>query len=420
MDHTPQIYDNHQDQIAALHRRIRELEAQVASEQQAAEQLRQSEVRFASLFRANPGAVVISTLDEGRYLEVNQRFCELTGYLRDEVIGRTSFELGIWIYAEERAQVGRLLMSQPLIRDLELHFRAKDGSEHVALGSFARIELDGKLCVLTICQDITGRQLRAEERDRLYTAAQAALGAREEFLSVTAHELKTPITSLTGYTQLLLRRLQRNQQVNKASFQQALDAIEHQAAKLNQLVNQLLDVSRIDTGDLLIQRQLTDLRSLAERVASSLQLTSDRHRLVVSAPEIVPIAVDPLRLEQVLTNLVDNAIKYSPAGGTVQIAIGPLPDEHVQISVTDQGPGLSAEQRARIFERFYRVQRRDGRGIGLGLYISRQIVELHGGHLTVESPSSGGSRFVITLPGASAHLSDDGELHAVAREFHVV
>jgi PAS domain S-box-containing protein len=395
-DHDP--ISPEQRELAALRQRVAELETQLGAYQQAALDRAQADARFVSLFRTSPVAVVISTLAEGRYVAVNQRFCDLTGYAAVDVVGRTSRDLNIWVQLEERAFVGAELRAGRVLRDMELTFRASDGRTLTVLASFAPIEFDGMACALTICQDITERQQLAHARDRLYAEAQAALRAREEFLSVTAHELKTPITSLQGFAQLLLRRLQSDRAPDPAMVQRGLSVIEYQAQKLLRLVDQLLDLSRIDERRLVLNYQPTDLVRLVQQTVALMQALTERHTIRAFLPAHCVAAVDPLRLEQVLTNLLDNAIKYSPEGSLVQVELT-QPHEHlVRLSVADHGRGIAPEHQAQIFERFYRAERRDGGGMGLGLYISYHIVAMHGGSLSYEALPEGGSRFSVLLP----------------------
>lgn len=152
--------------------------------------------------------------------------------------------------------------------------------------------------------------------------------------------------------------------------------------------------------------KVTNLAALVEGVAAAARASNTGHAFTVHAPAALPSLVDPLRLEQVVTNLVDNAIKYSPLGAVIDLAVREAGEE-VVIVVTDQGVGVAAEHRERIFERFYQAHPEDRlSGLGLGLYISRQIVELHRGHLFPEFPSEGGTRMTIRLPRAEAAALD--------------
>jgi signal transduction histidine kinase len=178
-----------------------------------------------------------------------------------------------------------------------------------------------------------------------------------------------------------------------------MEAITDQAGKLSRLVGQLLDVSRLEAGKLGLEYERTDLVALVEDVAARARLISDRHQISVQAPSALDAQVDPLRLEQVLTNLVDNAVKYSPGGGPIDVTVFLAADNYTEICVTDHGLGIPVEKRAQIFERFYQAHAGGNRrGLGLGLYISQQIVEQHGGVLRAAFPTDGGTRFIVRLP----------------------
>jgi len=225
---------------------------------------------------------------------------------------------------------------------------------------------------------------------------------RDEFLSVAAHELKTPLTSLRGFAQLLLLQADKGEAPEPERLRQALTAIDEQSGKLARLVGQLLDISRLEAGRLVLERRITDVASLVEDVVAAAvaasRATTNRHSFKVSGAHPVVAFVDPFRLEQVLTNLVDNAVKYSPKGGPIEIDVSKRKAE-VRIAVKDCGIGVPAEHRERIFDRFYQAhaEHRLG-GMGLGLYISRQIVDLHGGRLEARYPKGGGTEVMVSVP----------------------
>ncbi len=233
---------------------------------------------------------------------------------------------------------------------------------------------------------------------RLFREAQEAIRARETFLSIASHELRTPLTSLMGYAQMAVRRLERDGQLEPRRAEQSLRAIVSQADKLSRLLSQLLDISRVDTGKLALEPRPTELVALLEQCVAAARLWSDRHQISLTAPARLAALVDPLRLEQVLTNLLDNAVKYSPDGGPVEVALT-SDGRWAEFSIRDHGLGIEPEKRSQIFERFYQAHGSSYRsGLGLGLYVSQQIVERHGGSIRAEFPDDGGTRFVVRLP----------------------
>ncbi len=251
---------------------------------------------------------------------------------------------------------------------------------------------------LALAQDVARRCALALDNARLYQEAQAAIQTREEFLSIAAHELRTPITSLRGFAQVLLRRLEHGEPLERSDVLRRLAIINMQAGKLTRLVAQLLDVSRLEAGKLALERVVTDVGALVERVVESVPAGA-QHPIAVHAAQGTLARVDPLRLEQVVTNLVDNAIKYSPKGGAIDLDVAVVAPQTVQILVQDRGLGIPPAQQGHVFERFYQAHADDHRsGMGLGLYICRQIVELHGGQMSLESDVGRGTCVRILLP----------------------
>jgi signal transduction histidine kinase len=268
---------------------------------------------------------------------------------------------------------------------------------------------------LPLAEDLARRVALAIDHARLYREAREAVGIRDEFLSVAAHELKTPLTGLLGFVQVLLRQSEREGGPDERVVRRALQAIERQSDRLSRLVSQLLDVSRIEGGRLVLERQMTDLASLVAGLAASLGAHASRHTLVVQAPTEVPALVDPLRLEQVVMNLLDNAIKYSPEGGRIDVQLSQPSPEMVRLAVRDRGIGIPPETRQQIFDRFYQAHTGNYMsGMGLGLYISRQIVELHGGSIRAEFPPDGGTCFIVDLPTSSGDAAASRMVGATA------
>ena len=271
---------------------------------------------------------------------------------------------------------------------------------------------------LDFLQIVADRVALAIDRARLYQAEQIArreaaeagyaVRQRDEFLSVAAHELKTPVTSLCGLSEWLLRMSDRGAQVEPGRQHRALCMIHRQARNLARLVTQLLEMTRLDANRLSLERREENLTELVRRSVDQAQTQTTEHRLSLSAAPNVRAAVDAFRFEQVLTNLLDNAIKYSPEGGPIEVELTQPTPERVRLTVRDHGIGIPAGQEARIFERFFQAHRNSHRsGLGLGLYLSQQIVGEHGGRLVAEPAGGGGSRFIVEIPVASAITAEE-------------
>lgn len=259
---------------------------------------------------------------------------------------------------------------------------------------------------LSLALELGRRSGTAIENARLFSVTQEAtqkakeaVKARDIFLSVASHELRTPLTSLLGYSQILQKSIQRDGMVDPKRLEQVMGILSQQSDKLAHLINQLLDVSRIQTGRLVLDKATVDLAQLVRGVATNMLPRTKEHGICISAPEKLELIADTLRLEQVLTNLLDNAMKFSPDGGLIELVVSEPDSTLVQMAVTDHGVGVPPEHREGIFDQFYQAHRHgEFGGMGLGLFISRQIVELHGGTITAEFPEDGGTRFVVALP----------------------
>jgi PAS domain S-box-containing protein len=249
-------------------------------------------------------------------------------------------------------------------------------------------------------RDNNGQIIGAVAANNDITALYQQEQEKDAFISVVAHELKTPITSIKGFTQLAISRLQRAG-VNEREVE-ILTNVDKQANRLVTLINELNELSHFQTDKLELNYREFDLAELVRRTGDALQITTETHPIVLDLPKSLKIQGDPARLEQVLNNLIGNAIKYSPDGGSVTVTLRPEGEE-VFLAVKDQGIGIPPQDRPHLFERFRRASNtKDYRvgGFGLGLYICSEIVRAHGGRLWLaESETDGsGSTFCLTLP----------------------
>jgi two-component system, sensor histidine kinase and response regulator len=259
------------------------------------------------------------------------------------------------------------------------------------------------------------------ELQQMYTQATAHVAQLEEldrlksrFLSMASHELKTPLTSISGLAQVLLRRMRRRLEVGRPNEQEwgdeqrghvdRLELLNSQTSRLGRLVDELLDVSRIESGKLEFQLEPVDVPALTREVAERLQMSTSSHAIAVEVDGSfeAPVVADRDHLEQVLDNLLSNAIKFSPEGGPIVVRASDRGEE-VVVSISDPGMGIPRDKLESVFGLFYQaedpVSRRTG-GMGLGLYISKEIITRHGGRIWAESKGSQGSTFSFSLPRA--------------------
>ena len=278
-------------------------------------------------------------------------------------LGTTYWDLSIWPLKDARGRVVSALLV------------GWDTTSHVL--SRRRIEELAKLA------QQRAKQLEEETRQR------------ERALGMVAHELRNSITVLSGYAQLLRHWARQSDERQE----RAIREVDQQAQLLRRMVADLSDISRIAAGHFEMRRTTFDLADLVRETAAEQQLLTPAHRLLVKAPEDLEGAWDHDRIRQVLTNLLTNAVRYSREGGEILVVLRRLDDE-AEVSVTDQGPGLTPEQLATLFQPFVRGPQptKRGEGLGLGLYISKAIVEAHGGRIWAQSEPGRGSTFAFTLP----------------------
>ena len=326
----------------------------------------------------------------GHVLQINPALERMFGISRVEARGRPCAEL--FRHQQLNDLVTTILRSPAPYEDeivLPLTGRCLQIEASPAGG-----ERESEACIVLVFHDIT--ELRRLEK------------IRKDFVANVSHELRTPLTSIKGYVEALLDGA-KDDPVASTKF---LEIILKQSDRLNLIIDDLLELSKIESGRVSLKEEPLELRSVVDRTLSMIKPIADkkRHRLVTSVdPSLPSVAGDEGRLVQVLTNLLDNAIKYTPEGGTITVgatlapSIGNAepPAGAIELNVTDTGIGIPEEDRPRVFERFYRVDKARSRelgGTGLGLAIVKHIVEGHGGQVWVEANHPQGSRFVVRLP----------------------
>lgn len=268
--------------------------------------------------------------------------------------------------------------------DLELHVSA-DLVRPVTLAAARGRDADGQVFLVLSLR-------RAERRRRLDAA-------RSDLVSTVSHEIRSPLTSVKGFTKTLLAKWDRFTDDQK---RQMLATVNDDADRVTRLLGELLDVSRIDAGRLRLQRQMIDLPEIIARVVERFAVAEDDTRVVIALPDPMPrLYADPDKIDQVVTNLVENALKYSD--GPVDVA-GEVRPRDVEITVTDVGPGIGPEHLEAIFTKFFRRSGERRSGTGLGLYIAKGIVQAHAGRLWATSVVGEGSSFHFTLPRGGLEL----------------
>lgn len=494
--------------------------------------LRESEERFAKSFNASPLVLVLTSLASGKLVEVNETFCRLTGYSREEAIGHTTLELGLWVKLADRDDELALVDVLGGVRDREYRFRKRDGSEFVGLLSAERVLIRGEPHALTVIQDITDRSLAlralhaSEERMRLalrganagtwvynadtkaaYWSAEfrslfgfgpnvpcsldvliervhpedrvrtrdqfrqmlrsgdgefrqefrivhPSLGLRwmltlgrvdredgivnchgisldisrlklvedelrvqdqrkNEFLATLAHELRNPLAPIRNGLEIL-----RLTHASGEMAQQARGMMERQLRQMVRLIDDLLDLSRISRGKIELKREHVELAAI---VQSALEISRPLieqagHQLTIElSSETLFVDADATRLAQVFANLLNNAAKYTNNGGHIRVLVRRDGDSAL-VAVRDDGIGIPADMLPKVFDMFTQVDRsleKAQGGLGIGLSIAKQLIEMHGGSIEANSAGLGrGSEFRVRLSLAQPSTMD-GDLHQI-------
>jgi PAS domain S-box-containing protein len=370
--------------------------------------LQLSEQRFHAIWNAAADAMALSNAD-GIVVATNPAYYDLYGYTPEQVLGQS---FAIIFPADQRsqavAQYIALFQQGTGIAGYESTIRTADGSERIVESRATFITLDSSQTVLlSIIRDITDRKRLEAERDQLMERehaarieAEAALHIRDQFLTVAAHELKNPLAVLQGYTEVLHRRAGHEQTLSERD-QRILGVITAQAKRLHGLIDSLLDIGRIQAGGFRVERKPMNLCDLIRELVDEMQPALEQHTIQLECEaDVLIVAGDTSRLAQVMHNLVQNAVKYSPSGGLVRVHVY-RQDDRAYLAVSDQGIGIPEAAQADLFRQFYRatnVEEQQIQGMGIGLYVVKEIVTLHGGEITVVSREGEGSTFTVSLP----------------------
>ena len=365
----------------------------------AEEELRQSQERFSKVFRASPVGIAIASVEDGRYIDVNDALLAMIGYARHEVVGRTPHEVPLWQDPTVQTEVLQQLHQQRSVRDRDLTLRTKQGDARLAMASFELIDLGGRSCLLALVHDLSDRR-RLEDQLR-QSQKMEAVG---RLAGGVAHDFNNLLAVITGYCDLLMRKM-----APEAEDRGDIEEIRNAAEGASTLTRQLLAFSRRQV----VEPRILDLNVVVERVEKMLRrLTGEDVELHTRlAPGLPSIRADAGQLEQVLMNLVVNARDAMPTGGRLLIETAPVEvgDEYrhqrpegqagkfVLLSVTDTGVGMDEETQAHIFEPFF-TTKDVGEGTGLGLATVYGIVKQSGGFIWVYSEVGTGTTFKIYLP----------------------
>jgi PAS domain S-box-containing protein len=353
------------------------------------EKLRQSEEKYSTLVeKGNDGIIIIQ---DGLVRFANPKMVEITGFSLEEAVGRPFIDFVSPEYRRLTAdRYKKRIAGGEVPPRYELEILTKDGRKITMEVNASKIEYEKKPADIAILRDITERKQAEEalrELDRM----------KSEFISNISHELLAPLHAIRGFTKLMLRDKVPDPETQK----EFLSIVDERSQHLGTLIESLLDMSRLESGRFDIQKQRQPIRDIIHKAVESFYSLASDKGIVISEdiPATLPeIEVDGERLEQVIANLLSNAIKFSNGGHSI-IVKAEAKDDELLVQVTDHGIGIPKKAMPHLFERFYRAEDSMARGgAGLGLYISRQIIEAHGGHIWVESKVRKGTTVSFTLP----------------------
>ncbi|MCL0056243.1 response regulator [Dehalococcoidia bacterium] len=378
----------------------------ITDRKQAEMSLKQSEDKYRSLVNNVKLGIFRSTPDPmGRFLEVNPAMEEITGYSRDELLRMNVVDL--YVHPRERETTLELARLRGKTAR-EILFKRKEGTEITVWETKVAVKDDtGVIAYFDgILEDITERKILEQELKELYATEQRErreleeeARARGQFINVLAHEMRTPLTPVMICAGMLRDALSSNPE---STHFRLINNILTSAQVMVSRLDDLLDLARFSSGTFTLERQELDTRDFLKKVAAEFQPVAEGkdQRLVLELPETLPgIEADPSRLGQVLMNLLSNASKFSPEERTITLR-AMIEGTELVVAIEDQGIGISSEEQARLFEPYHRIEqdRQALPGLGLGLVISKQIVEAHGGRLWLTSELGQGSTFCFSIP----------------------
>ena len=389
---------------------LKDITAQKIVEQQG----EQMKMRLSKFFTHAPDAVVV--INEKQIItEWNLKSELIFGYSYTEATGMPLSELIIpHRYREAHLQgMSRFIntgVGPVLNKTIEISALHKSGHEFPVSLSISNVKIDNEWMFVAFVTDITERkelEAVAIQKETELLHSQLLDEYKSNFITIASHELKTPLTSIKGYAQLANKLAERGADSKMAAF---LTKIDEQTNKLSHLIAELMDLSKIETGKLSINKQPVEFDGFLKEIIDSLRLVTKQHPIIIVRSAVAQLVIDPIRIEQVINNLISNAEKYSEQESIIEIS-SYIKQGFLIVQVRDSGIGLAKENFEMIFDRFFRVKEitKHINGFGIGLFISSEIINQHNGHIWVESELGKGSTFSFSLPlfnEDSADVSD--------------
>jgi PAS domain S-box-containing protein len=408
-------YNRMQEHLAAEAALVREKTAELSAERQRNEQL------LSKVFQVSPYPFAILNPEDGTYQNVNEAWCSTMGYRREEVIGQSAVSLGIWADPNDRARFIHLLKNGGSVQAYETQVMTKDGDELDVMISGEYVKFGSEDRLFMVADDVTElrkaeaqQQWHHEELSAAKTRAESANQAKTEFLANMSHELRTPLNAIIGFSEHI--KGETLGPIGNRDYAEYIGYIHDSGNHLLQMVNEILDFSKVETGKLELNETVFDLRKVAGDAVRivGMQVSEAGLELSVTIPPHVPDLIADQRIfTQILLNLLSNSIKFTPHGGKVTVSADTT-DGGLEIVVSDTGIGMDDVGLEKALVPFAQVDSssiRSQEGTGLGLSIVQQFTQLHGGTLRIESKLGLGTRICIDIP--SARLMENQELFVV-------
>lgn len=374
------------------------------------------EEKFSAIFQLTPFAMSLASLEDGRQIDVNQAWLDLAGFKsREEVIGKTSLELGLIPEPEPRERILNEFRRRGSVRSAELAIRSRNGDQRRVLVNLDKLEIGGRGMILTLMQDITERRKAEEELKQAVSGLRAKNKELEDVMYVASHDLRAPLVNIQGFADNLARYFRelhaalggavpgeesgaRLDGLLNFKIPEALNFVAISGAKMDKLISSLLKVSRLGRVELNMER--LDMDRLVSDLLAGLAFQVREADAEIRAEPLPACLGDPAQIAQLFSNLLENALKYRAPGRKPVIEIsGGTEGGMAEYRVTDNGVGLTEEEAAeKIWTLFYRADPRGSvKGEGIGLTAARRIVERHGGEISAAGTPGGGAKFTVRL-----------------------
>lgn len=369
----------------------------VTDREEAAASERESRELLYRVFHASPAAIGILRRADGRFIEVNEYFCKLTGYDLEEITDKTAEELALLGKDDATALLKQQIRDEDTVQDFEAKLFTKSGAPRTVLVSSQQIQVRGEPCLLIVAVDITERKHVEMELVRSRDRAEEMSRIKTAFLTNMTHEVRTPLTVILGFTSMLRQGV-------REEYQRFVRVIERSGRRLLLMLDSILDLAQLEAGTLSVEQQVFNVSDVVQNEAELFEqiATEKKLKLEIYLPdERAHARADHKIFVRVLNNLFDNAVKFTDEG-TITMRVEPG-DGMIEVVVEDTGVGIDTAFLPRVFDEFTQEStglERTHQGSGLGLAVSKRLLEMMGGSISAESAKGKGSRFVISIPRA--------------------